>query len=87
MGHADGICSIYIDAAADLTKAVPIIVDSKTNYPAACNSTERIFVHRYALPVRCCDACGDISRVMTATSAATPNDTGSFTCCRCYMSL
>ncbi len=46
MGHADGICHIYVDADADTLKAVPIIVDAKTQYTAACNAVETILVHR-----------------------------------------
>ena len=46
MGHADGICHIYVDKAADLAKAVPIIVDSKTQYPAACNAMETLLIHK-----------------------------------------
>lgn len=45
MGHADGICHIYVDQAADLSKAVPIIFDSKTQYVAACNTLETLLVH------------------------------------------
>ena len=45
MGHADGICSVYVDVDADLDKVVPLVVDAKTNYPAACNSTETLLVH------------------------------------------
>ncbi|KAJ2090620.1 glutamate-5-semialdehyde dehydrogenase [Coemansia sp. RSA 376] len=45
LGHADGICSTYLDESADVQKAVHIVVDAKTNYPAACNATEALLVH------------------------------------------
>ncbi|CAE7636494.1 pro1 [Symbiodinium sp. CCMP2592] len=45
MGHADGICAVYVDSKADLEKAVKIVVDSKTHYCAACNSMETLLVH------------------------------------------
>lgn len=48
MGHADGICHIYVDGAADLEKAVRIVVDAKVQYTAACNAVETILVQRDA---------------------------------------
>jgi len=46
MGHADGICHIYVDASADLDVAIPVIIDAKTQYTAACNAVETLLVHR-----------------------------------------
>lgn len=49
MGHADGICHIYVDKDFDLEKAIPIIIDAKTQYTAACNSVETLLVHKDAV--------------------------------------
>lgn len=49
MGHADGICHIYVDKDFDLEKAIPVIIDAKTQYTAACNAVETLLVHQDAL--------------------------------------
>ena len=46
MGHADGICHIYVDRDYDPNKAIPIIIDAKTQYTAACNAVETLLIHR-----------------------------------------
>lgn len=46
LGHADGICAVYVDRLADLEKAVKICVDSKTQYAAACNAMETLLIHK-----------------------------------------
>ncbi|KAH8670909.1 glutamate-5-semialdehyde dehydrogenase [Xylariales sp. PMI_506] len=49
LGHADGLCSIYLEQSADPKLAADVIVDSKTSYPAACNSVETLLVQDTAL--------------------------------------
>ena len=46
MGHADGVCHTYVDVDADINKAIPIVVDAKIQYTAACNATETLLIHR-----------------------------------------
>ena len=46
LGHGEGICHVFVDRAADLNKAVAITLDSKIQYPAACNSVETLLVHK-----------------------------------------
>ncbi len=45
LGHADGVCHMYIDSSADPQMAVKLAVDSKTQYTAVCNAMETLLVH------------------------------------------
>ena len=45
LGHADGICHIFVDETADLDMAIKIVTDAKTQYPSACNSVETLLIH------------------------------------------
>jgi len=49
LGHADGLCSIFLQPSADAQQAVDVIVDAKTSYPAACNALETLLVQESAL--------------------------------------
>ena len=44
LGHSEGVCHIYVDAAANFDMALSIIDDAKTDYPAACNAVETVLV-------------------------------------------
>lgn len=45
LGHADGICHIFIDENADLKMSEKIVTDAKTQYPSACNAVETLLIH------------------------------------------
>ncbi|KAI0554478.1 glutamate-5-semialdehyde dehydrogenase [Xylaria curta] len=49
LGHADGLCSIFLEQSVDLKMAAEVIVDSKTSYPAACNSLETLLIQNSAI--------------------------------------
>lgn len=46
LGHADGVCHLYVDQEVDVPQAIRIALDAKTQYPAACNAIETLLIHR-----------------------------------------
>lgn len=50
LGHADGICHVYVDDQADMAKAVKITFDAKCQYAAVCNAMETMLVDRKIAP-------------------------------------
>lgn len=81
MGHADGVCHIYVDRHYDPELALEVIRDAKTQYPVACNSAEMILVNREAAPAflpalcKAMDGCG-VSLRFTEEAADLLKDRG-----------
>lgn len=46
LGHANGICHIFVDKTADINMASKIVIDAKTQYPSACNAVETLLIHK-----------------------------------------
>lgn len=47
LGHASGICHIFVDESADIEMASRVVIDSKTQYPSACNAVETLLIHKF----------------------------------------
>lgn len=71
LGHADGICHLYIDPSADLDKAIAIAIDAKTQYPAACNAIETLLIHQEAVKSH----LGPIAQALEAAGVVLKGDT------------
>ena len=86
LGHADGICHLYVDQEVDVAQALRVSLDSKTQYPAACNAIETLLLHRavasdfLAAAVPAFSAAGvelrgdAAARALGVTGAATDDD-------------
>lgn len=46
LGHASGICHIFVDESADIEMASKVVTDAKTQYPSACNAVETLLIHK-----------------------------------------
>lgn len=88
LGHADGVCHLYVDQRVNVDMAVAVALDAKTQYPAACNAIETLLVHRRSAPrflppaIQAFTAAGVTLRgdeqamALGVPEAATPEDWG-----------
>uniref|UniRef100_A0A3B5LDG0 Delta-1-pyrroline-5-carboxylate synthase n=1 Tax=Xiphophorus couchianus TaxID=32473 RepID=A0A3B5LDG0_9TELE len=60
LGHSEGVCHVYVDNEASMDKAID--VDSKCDYPAACNAMETLLIHRDLLRTPLFDQIIDMLR-------------------------
>lgn len=73
LGHADGICHMYVDEHASMSTAVNLCVDAKTDYPAACNAVETILLHNATLDNHVADGVLRALRSAGVTVLGGPN--------------
>jgi glutamate-5-semialdehyde dehydrogenase len=50
LGHAEGVCHVYVDAEADAPMALDVCYDAKVQYPSVCNAVDAILVHEAVAP-------------------------------------
>jgi glutamate-5-semialdehyde dehydrogenase len=50
MGHAEGVCHVYVDSEADVSMAIDVCYDAKVQYPSVCNAVDAILIHKEVAP-------------------------------------